>query len=98
PGLGLHNAGVAVRMQVNETRSDNQPFAIDDARRAGDYELAHGRDAVAFDGHIPNGAFGIAAVIDRSAAKDEVSRDRIGSDKRKGKYKCGGHRSSFPET
>src|SRR3954454_1122652 len=57
PSFLLRDAAVAVRMQVDKSRRDDQVLAINEAGRAGNVELANCDDAIAFDRNIADRTF-----------------------------------------
>jgi len=60
-------------MQIDEPGRDNQTLAVDAPRRAGNFELAHRHDSVPLIATVADGPFGVAAVINRAATKNEIA-------------------------
>ena len=81
-------------MQVDEAGRDDELVAVDDPRRAGRLELADRDDPPPLDGHVTDGRFAAAAVVDRPAAEDEVGFDGVGREERGQEEHRGGHK--FP--
>src|SRR5262249_43682005 len=72
----LRQGRVAVRMQVDEPRRDDETRAVNVARLAGDGESADGNDTLAPDGEVDQLSGLAAAVVQRSAADDDVRLHR----------------------
>ena len=70
------NAGIAMRVQIDEAGGNHQAFAVDDPRLPGRGELTDAGDTLALDGQVPDLTRLAGAVMKRCPANDEIGLDR----------------------
>src|SRR4051812_1600269 len=68
-------AAIAVRVQIDEARRDDEPLALNHSRRAGELEPADGDNPIVLDGYVADDAVAIGTVVNRAAAKHQVGGD-----------------------
>lgn len=76
-GLRLENLLVAMIVQVNESRRDDQSRAVDGLRRSFDLKLSDCDDPVPVDGEISGRPVRAGPVDDDAVSQDEVGGDRF---------------------
>src|SRR5262249_28606372 len=82
---GVHDAGVAVRVQVDEPRGDDQAGAVDHSPGARGLNLANRENLVTRNGDVADVPSLARAVVDRGVLDDHVRGYRIGRERKKEK-------------
>src|SRR5262249_54967645 len=75
--LGCHARGVAVRVQVDETRRDDQAFAINDLDIGSRFDIADRKNSVAANVQVRLASGLVASVVKRGLLNDYINLNRF---------------------